>query len=341
MLGWEFSMDSRRLPLFLCAVSLCAGSACAQSRQPTVQLEVPVDCEIGADCLIQKYVDMDGTSGRADHRCGLITTDGHDGIDFRLRTKADMARGVRVLAAASGRVLRIRDGVPDVSVKILGDTGGRDAGNAVIIAHEDGSETQYSHLRRNSVVVKPGESVKVGQTIGMVGMSGNAEFPHLHFSIRKGGEEIDPFTRRKVGEGCAPATSASEGLWSASAFSRLAYRDMAIVSAGVSSTVPSASTGDRAENAKAILSPGDALILWAEAIGAKPGDRQTFRVIGPGSETILEKVNMVERGGLSWFAYSGRRPPPDGWAKGQYRGEYSLSRAGSATLTMAVQFSVQ
>lgn len=334
-------MDSRVWPLLLCAFSLGVGSACAQSRPPAIQLEVPVDCEIGADCLIQKYVDMDGSSGRADHRCGLITTDGHDGIDFRLRTKADMARGVAVLAAASGRVLRIRDGVPDVSVKVLGDTGGRDAGNAVIIAHEDGSETQYSHLRRNSVVVKPGDMVKAGQTIGMVGMSGNAEFPHLHFSIRKGGEEIDPFTQRKVGEGCVAPTSASASLWSTSAFSKLAYRDMAIVSVGVASTVPSASTGDRAENAKSMLSPGDALILWAEAIGAKPGDRQAFRIIGPGNTPIIEKMNLVERGGLSWFAYSGRRAPPEGWPKGQYRGEYSLSRAGSAPLTRVVQFSVQ
>jgi murein DD-endopeptidase MepM/ murein hydrolase activator NlpD len=334
-------MDLRVWIVLVGAFPLLAGSACAQPHGRSVKFEVPVDCDIGIDCLIQKYVDMDASPGRADHRCGLITTDGHDGIDFRVRTRADMVRGVAVLAAASGRVLRVRDGESDVSVKVRGATDGRDAGNAVIIAHDGDSETQYSHLRQNSVTVKPGDRVEVGTAIGLIGMSGNAEFPHLHFSVRIGGSDTDPFSGRKVGDGCAPATSATASLWSPAAALKLAYRDVAIVSVGIASAVPSASTGDRAENPGATLSNGDAMILWAEAIGARPGDQQTFRITGPGNISILDTSTTIERGGLVWFAYNGRRAPPGGWSKGQYRGAYSLSRPGAPPVVQAIQFSIK
>lgn len=313
----------------------------AQSKGPTVRLDVPVDCEIGRECLIQKYVDMDGTPGRADHRCGPLTTDGHDGIDIRVRTRADMARGVSVLAAAPGRVLRVRDGEPDTSIRVRGTTNGRDAGNAVIIAHDDGSETQYSHLRQNSVSVKPGDAVRTGDVIGKIGMSGNAEFPHLHFSIRHAGKELDPFSRREAGSGCSAPAGERDGLWSSAAAARLVYQPMALVTLGVANTVPSASTGDRVEVPESFLAASDPMILWAEVIGARPGDRQRLRILAPGGNVILDQVSILDKGGLSWFAYSGRKPPAGGWAKGQYRGEYGLSREGLLPVEGKIQFTVR
>lgn len=327
--------------LFALLCMLSAAPVLGQGDGPAVRLEIPVACEIGRECLIQKYVDMDGTPGRADHRCGSLTTDGHDGIDFRVRTRADMARGIAVLAAAPGRVLRVRDGEPDTSIRVRGTTNGRDAGNAVIIAHDDGSETQYSHLRQNSVAVKPGDTVRAGDVIGKIGMSGNAEFPHLHFSIRHGGKEVDPFSRRQVGTGCSVAAGQSGGLWSSSAAARLAYQPLALVTLGVANTVPSASTGDRAENPESMLSATDAMILWAEVIGARPGDRQRFRIVAPDGNVILDQQSTLEKGGLSWFAYNGRKVPSGGWTKGRYIGEYSLSRAGLPPVQGRIQFTVR
>jgi len=40
--------------------------------------------------------------------------------------------------------------------------------------------------------VKEGEFVKKGQVIGKVGMTGNAQTPHLHFEIRKKTRPLDP-----------------------------------------------------------------------------------------------------------------------------------------------------
>src|SRR5215217_8637787 len=98
---------------------------------------------------------------------------------------AAQARGVAVVAAAPGKVLRIREGVADVSVRQVG-AAAVDAigcGNAVAIDHGAGWLSAYCHMARGSVRVKAGDTVTTGQPIGKVGLSGLTEFPHLHFEI--------------------------------------------------------------------------------------------------------------------------------------------------------------
>ncbi|WP_399552544.1 peptidoglycan DD-metalloendopeptidase family protein [Streptomyces sp. YIM 98790] len=66
-------------------------------------------------------------------------------------------------------------------------------GNEVIIQHTDGHYSQYAHL--SAISVSAGQSVSVGQEIGLVGTTGNSTGPHLHFEIRTGtsyGTDIDP-----------------------------------------------------------------------------------------------------------------------------------------------------
>lgn len=59
-------------------------------------------------------------------------------------------------------------------------------GNYVVIDHGGGEFGVYAHARHNSVVVKPGERVRRGQTIAQIGASGSAFFPHLHFQLQDG-----------------------------------------------------------------------------------------------------------------------------------------------------------
>jgi murein DD-endopeptidase MepM/ murein hydrolase activator NlpD len=63
-------------------------------------------------------------------------------------------------------------------------------GRLVVIDHADGVSTYYAHLSR--LLVAPGEAVRAGQVIGQVGMSGNADGPHLHFEVHVRGAAIDP-----------------------------------------------------------------------------------------------------------------------------------------------------
>jgi hypothetical protein len=80
------------------------------------RVSLPIACKLGVDCAIQNYVDLDDSAGALDWKCGGRTYDKHNGIDFRLPSMAAQRRGMAVLAAADGTVLRMRDGVPDRSV---------------------------------------------------------------------------------------------------------------------------------------------------------------------------------------------------------------------------------
>ncbi|MEK7509616.1 MAG: M23 family metallopeptidase [Patescibacteria group bacterium] len=81
--------------------------------------------------------------------------------------------GTPVLASAAGDVIVARQG---------GWNGGY--GSYVVIRHDNGTQTLYSH--ESSVIVGVGERVVQGQVIGYVGQSGKATGPHVHFEIRGG-----------------------------------------------------------------------------------------------------------------------------------------------------------
>jgi hypothetical protein len=73
-----------------------------------LELSVPIACTPGVDCFVQQYVDRDKGPGVRDYACGAETYDGHKGADIRLRTTAEVAKGVGVLASAPGTVIGAR-----------------------------------------------------------------------------------------------------------------------------------------------------------------------------------------------------------------------------------------
>ena len=63
-------------------------------------------------------------------------------------------------------------------------------GNLILVRHADRWMTAYAHL--DKILVKKGEVVKVGQSIGTVGATGQVDSPQLHFEIRRGTQAVNP-----------------------------------------------------------------------------------------------------------------------------------------------------
>ena len=63
-------------------------------------------------------------------------------------------------------------------------------GNTVVIRHEGGIETQYSHAEKR--LVKVGQQVDASTVVATVGSSGNATGPHLHLEVSRNGRRVNP-----------------------------------------------------------------------------------------------------------------------------------------------------
>lgn len=106
---------------------------------------------------------------------GSISQDywsGHPGLDIAA------PRGAPVSAADAGYVAAVG----------WDDTG---YGYMVVVDHGNGFQTLYAHLDSYSVEV--GDNVTKGQQIGGVGTSGNTTGPHVHFEVRQGTVQRNPF----------------------------------------------------------------------------------------------------------------------------------------------------
>ena len=93
--------------------------------------------------------------------------------------------GINISAAAGTNVVAAENGV----VAYAGNEV-RGMGNLIIIQHADGWMTVYAHL--NSMAVRRGVRVSVGQKIGTVGQTGKVTKPQLHFEIRKATKSYNP-----------------------------------------------------------------------------------------------------------------------------------------------------
>ena len=94
----------------------------------------------------------------------------HSGVDLR----AD--EGTPVRSIQNGKVVLVADHFF--------------SGKSVVIDHGGTIQSMYFHLEK--VLVNEGEEVRGGQVIGLVGSTGRATGPHLHFGMRVNGARVDP-----------------------------------------------------------------------------------------------------------------------------------------------------
>jgi murein DD-endopeptidase MepM/ murein hydrolase activator NlpD len=100
--------------------------------------------------------------------------------------------GIDLAAAEGTPVYAIKDGA--VYTVIENDS---EFGNYIILSHDQGKMTSvYAHLSK--VYVDRYQYVKKGDVIGLVGQTGMATGPHLHFEIRSGGKAEDPRNKLEI-----------------------------------------------------------------------------------------------------------------------------------------------
>ena len=97
----------------------------------------------------------------------------HEGIDLPAPV------GTPVYAAGDGRVVYAGDGI-------------RGYGNLIVVEHAGDLLTVYAH--NSELLAREGDKVVIGQRIALVGKSGRASGPHLHFEVRVGQIPRDPMT---------------------------------------------------------------------------------------------------------------------------------------------------
>ena len=101
--------------------------------------------------------------------------------------------GAEVIAAESGRIVEVRDGLPEnVPSQLPSFDIDSATGNHVVEALDDGRFVLYAHLATGSVRVQSGQRVQRGQVVGLVGNSGHSDEPHLHFQVMDAPDSFDP-----------------------------------------------------------------------------------------------------------------------------------------------------
>jgi hypothetical protein len=212
---------------------------------------------------------------------------------------------------------------------------GREAGNSLIIDHGDGWETQYAHLREGSIAVAPGETVEAGRQIGLVGLSGDTEFPHLHFEVRHDGATVDPYLGPDAAEGCGMAGAP---MWSEEAAPTLAYRPTGLLAAGFAAGAPSYDgilAGDYAADAAAPTTASPALVFWIYLFGVQAGDRLELALLAPDGSTVAESAQDLPEPKADYIAFAGRKLRGQAWPAGSYVGRFKLTRTvDDATMTV-------
>lgn len=309
------------LPLLLAL----SGASDARAQAPPA-LDIPIECDLATLCSIQNYVDADRSEGATDFACGTLTYDGHKGTDFQVPDIATMRRGIAVLAAAGGIVRNTRDGIPDHGIEGWRKSGaqGKELGNAVAIVHGGGWETLYGHLRRGSVAVNPGDRIAAGQHIGLIGLSGKTEFPHLHLQVQHNGNVVDPFNGETAAGKCGTST---KPLWTPAAQSRLVYRPVVLICGGFAFSEPQRTAIlNECPQTTSAAPDANALIVFAEVSGVQTNDRLRLRIVQPDGRPLIEDEVLLENTRSRQFQYVGRKKTVRVWQSGVYTARISLTR---------------
>jgi hypothetical protein len=189
-------------PLFPASMTESVAPVTVQTRKPPV---------IAPPLAGPNWVDGNSCCDMTPHRMALNPLNGQlwaaerfaidyvqllpDGRVFngdRTKPESYPAFGADIHAAADGTVVAVVDGLPE-QVAGTDPTGlplDQYSGNHVVEDLGNGNYALYAHLKTGRINVKPGDHLRSGQVIALLGNSGNSDGPHLHFQVMSGPDPL-------------------------------------------------------------------------------------------------------------------------------------------------------
>ena len=99
--------------------------------------------------------------------------------------KRTFHQGIDIATYFGNPVIATADGV------VIQTNRDKIGGKTIKISHRGGYTTVYCHLSK--FLVKPGQKVKRGDTIGLIGKTGKSLGPHVHYEVRLNGKSVNPY----------------------------------------------------------------------------------------------------------------------------------------------------
>ena len=322
--GAAMDYQDGRLSIAIFFALICSSASGADNPN----FSLPVQCSDQVPCFLQNMVDVDEGPGRQDPYCASATFNGHTGTDVRVLDFKALKKGIPALAMASGTVTATRDGVNDRLVRTKEDINrvkGRKCGNGVIIDHDNINganwETQTCHLAKGSIKVKKGDQVRKGQVLALMGLSGKTQFPHVHVTVRRNGQIIDPVTGLNSGESCKKQPRFS--LFSASAATQLTRMQTHFLQSGF--TNKPVQGIDILQNKVSRPTLNGPLIFFAKLINLRRGDKLRLKIMGPKGVFATNETKPLKKDQATFTVFTGKRGKI---ASGTYSGSIDLIRDG-------------
>ena len=183
--------------------------------------------------------------------------------------------------------------------------------------------------------VGAGQRVEAGTPLGLIGLSGDTEFPHLHFSVRRNGATPDPFA-----SDTSTTCDAARSLWSNAAASALAYQSPAVINAGFAiGPVTSEDIDSGLAGSDLPVATSPAVVAFVQAVRSRAADIQILTLEGPDGAVLsrLESPplnrNMAQR-----FIFVGKRKTTLEWPRGTYVAEFEVRRDGATAISRRFSF---
>ncbi len=246
--------------------------------RPPLQWEFPASCNINENCWITKS-DLEGT-------------------DITLKSEADMEEGVDVLCAEHGRVVFVQKD----------DENKTTYGNMIIIEHNGGWKTLYGNLKPDSIEVKPGKFARKNSKIAEIGMSGNTDYPKLHFAVFKDGEFHKPLWKPKYKE-------------------KISTKEIVILNKGISTEIPELEKIKKGEyDSTQILNDVEKVHLWIYGMKFKKDDLIKFSLYNPQGDKILTSFRRADKDYEENYFSVVKAKEKNEWQTGSYTAKTEIIR---------------